>query len=66
MREGTYRYRNLFGEGVGVQNTRVPSTDDTLGFENTEIGFEGSHSLDGLGRGCQDETGKDIFIGNTT
>lgn len=45
-----------------MQNTRVPSTDDTLGFEDTEIGFEGGHSLDGLGRGCQDETGEDILI----
>jgi len=66
MTEGTYRYRDLFGESVCVQNTRVPSTDDTLGFENTEIGFEGGHSLDGLGGRGQDETGKDILIGDTT
>jgi hypothetical protein len=49
-----------------VQDTRVSTTDDTLGLEDTEIGFECGDSLDGLGRGSQDETGENVFIGDTT
>jgi hypothetical protein len=62
----TYGYRDFLGKSVDVQNTRVSTTDDTLGLQNTEIGLERGDSLDRLGRRGQDETRHNVFIVDTT